>query len=58
MDNLMEIADQQASEPTTTTTAIAVNLNRFNVFMQQNPIWNFFEISKNDYLMKSDNEKC
>lgn len=54
----MEIADQQASEPTTTTTTIAVNLNRFNVFMQQNPIWNFFEISKNDYLMKSDNEKC
>ena len=55
----MEIADQQASEPTkTTTTTTAVNPNRFNVFMQQNPTWNFFKISKNDYLMKLGNEKC
>ena len=47
----MEIADQQASQnstSTTTTTTTAVNLEKFNSFMKQNPIWNFYEISKSD----------
>ena len=56
----MEIADQQASQnsaSTTTTTTTAVNPEKFNSFLKQNPIWNFYEISKSDYLMMPENEK-
>ena len=56
----MEIADQQASQnstSTTTTTTTALNPEKFNSFMKQNPIWNFYEISKSDYLMMPENEK-
>ena len=45
----MEIADQQSSQnstSTTTTTATAINPEKFNSFMKQNPICNFYEISK------------
>ena len=45
MEKLMEIADQQASP------------EKFNSFMKQNPIWNFYEISKSGYLMMQENEK-
>ena len=56
----MEITDQQASQnstSTTTTTTTAVNPEKFNSFMKQNPIWNFYEISKSDYLMMPENKK-
>ena len=56
----MEIADQQASQnstSTTTTTATAISPEKFNSFMRQNPILNFYEISKSDYLMMPENEK-
>ena len=60
MEKLMEIANQQASQnstSTTTTTTTAVNPKKFNSFMKQNSIWNFYEISKSDYLMMPENEK-
>ena len=56
----MEIADQQASQnsaSTTTTTTTAVNPEKFNSFLKQNPTWNFYEISKSDYLMMPENKK-
>ena len=56
MDKLMEIANQQASQNSTSTTT-AVNPDKFNSFMKQNPIWNFYEISKSDYLVLPKNKK-
>ena len=53
----MEIADQQASQNSTSTTTTAVNPQKFNSFMKQNPIWDFYEISKSDYLMMPENQK-
>ena len=29
----------------------------FSAFMKQNPIWNFYEISKSDYMGMPDGEK-
>ena len=54
----MQIADQAASENTlSTTTSMMVYPEKFSVFMKQNPIWNFYEISKNDYMGLPEEEK-
>ena len=58
MDKLMEIADQAASETTSSSaTSMAVSPEKFSGFMKQNPIWNFYEISKSYYIAMQEVEK-
>ena len=58
MDRLMEIADQAASETTSSSaTSMAIIPEKFSGFMKQNPIWNFYEISKSDYIAIPEVEK-
>ena len=58
MDKLMQIADQAASENTSSLTAsMTVCPEKFSALMKQNPIWNFYEISKSDYMAMPDGEK-
>ena len=54
----MEIPDQAASETTSSSaTSMALSPEKFYGFMKQNPIWNFYEISKSDYTAMPEVEK-
>ena len=54
----MQIADQAASESTSfSTESMTVCPEKSSVFMKQNPIWNFYEIPKSDYIAMSNGEK-
>ena len=59
MNNLLDIADQQASLATVATTTNTVDFDEkeFKQFMVKNPVWDFFCISKDDYLRKTKAEK-
>ena len=58
MDKLMQIADQAATQKTSSLTAsMPVCPENFSAFMKQNPIWNFYKISKSDYMVMPDGEK-
>ena len=54
----MQIADEAASKNTSSMTiSITVCPEKFSVFIKQNLIWNFYEISKNDYMGLPEGEK-
>ena len=54
----MQIADQAASDNTSSSSAsMTVCPEKFSAFMKQNPIWNFYEISKSDYMGMPEGEK-
>lgn len=59
MDKLMEIADQATSDvaSSSSTSSMAISLEKFSGFMKQNPIWNFCEITKSDYIVMPETEK-
>ena len=60
MDKLMEIADQHATAANISNSTPSVNdFNQelFDGFMQKNPIWDFYQVSKDEYLSKSKEEK-
>ena len=59
MDKLLEVADQQASQSNSATSAADFDQNLFQEFMIKNPVWDFHCISRDEYLQtsKSDKEK-
>ena len=59
MDKLLEVADQQASQSNSATSAADFDENLFQEFMIKNPVWDFHCISRDEYLQtsKSDKEK-
>ena len=60
MDNLKEIADQYAvaaSASNSTPSVNDFNPELFDGFMQKNPIWDFYQVSEDEYLSKSKEEK-
>ena len=57
MDKLLQIAYQPASDTTSSSTvSMAVSPEKFNGFMKQNLIWNFYEMSKGHYMAMSESE--
>ena len=59
MDKLLDVADQQASQSNSATSAADFDQNLFQEFMIKNPVWDFHCISRDEYLQtsKSDKEK-
>ena len=59
MDKLLDVADQQASQSNSATSADDFDQNLFQEFMIKNPVWDFHCISRDEYLQtsKSDKEK-
>ena len=59
MDKLLDVADQQASQSNSATSAADFDENLFQEFMVKNPVWDFHCISRDEYLQtsKSDKEK-
>ena len=59
MDKLMQSADQAASENTSSSsTSMTVSPDKFQIFMKKNPIWNFFQICKSDYMGMPEVERA
>ena len=56
MDKLLEVADQQASS-TTTASLTDRDENLFQQFMGKNSVWDFYCISRDDYLCESKADK-
>ena len=59
MDKLLDVADQQASQSNSATSAADFDQNLFQEFMIKNPVWDFHCISRDECLQtsKSDKEK-
>ena len=59
MDKLMEIADQLAIAANASNSTPSINdfnWELFDGFMQKNPIWDFYQGLKDEYLPKSNEE--
>ena len=58
MEKLLEVADQQASS-SFSVLMLLTDENLFHKFMNRNTVWDFYCISRVDYLHKSkaDNEQ-
>ena len=54
MKNLLEVADKQGS---LSMTIAIFDENLFQQFMRKNPVWNFYAISRDNYLCKSKADK-
>ena len=55
MDKLLQAADQHASKITVSKEEI--DQSHFLEFMDKNPVWYFYSMSKDEYLSKSREEK-
>ena len=55
MDKLLQAADQHASKITGSEEEI--DQSHFLEFMDKNPVWYFYSMSKDEYLSKSREEK-
>ena len=56
----MEIADQHdiaANASNSTPSVSDFSPEPFDGFIQKNPIWDFYQVSKDEYLSKSKKEK-
>ena len=56
-DKLLEVADLQASQYNSASSAAYFDQNLFQQFMLKNLIWDFYSISRDDYLQKSKADK-
>ena len=52
MDKLLEVADLQASQCNSASSAAYFDQNLFQQFMLKNLEWEFYSISKDDYIQK------
>ena len=55
MEKLLQVADQHASKVNVTENDNDEIL--FLQFMEKNPIWSFYSMSKDEYLSKSKEER-
>ena len=55
MNKLLQAADQHASKITVSEEEI--DQSHFLEFMDKNPVWYFYSMSKDEYLSKSREEK-
>ena len=55
MEKLLQVADQHASKVDVTENDVDEVL--FLQFMEQNPIWSLYSISKDEYLLKSKEKR-
>ena len=53
----MEVADLQASQYNSASSAAYFDQNLFQQFMLKNLVWDFYSISRNDYLQKNKVDK-
>ena len=53
----MKVADPQASQSNSATSAADFDENLFQQFMLKNPVWDFHCISSNGYLPRSKIDK-
>ena len=56
-DKLLEVADLQASQYNSASSAAYFDQNLFQQFMLKNLVWDFYSISRDDYLQKSKADK-
>ena len=52
MDKLLEVADLQASQYNSASSAAYFDQNLFQQFILKNLVWEFYSISKDDYIQK------
>ena len=58
MDKLLQLADQAASEETSSSSkSMELSPEKFSGFMKQNPIWDFYGTTKSDYMAMPEEEK-
>ena len=57
MDKLMEVADLQASQSNSPTSAADFDENSFQQFMFKNLVWDFYGTSRDEYLQRSKVDK-
>ena len=57
MDKLLEVADQQASQSNSATSAADFDEHLFQQFMIKDPVWDFHCISRDEYLQTSKGDK-
>ena len=53
----MKVADLQASQSNSATSAADFDENLFQQFMLKNPVWDFHCISRDEYLQRSRVDK-
>ena len=53
----MKVADPQASQSNSATSAADFDENLFQQFMLKNPVWDFHCISRDEYLQRSRVDK-
>ena len=52
MENILKL-----SEFSTVATAHEIDSEQFSIFMQRKPIWDFFSLTQDKYISKSNQEK-
>ena len=57
ISKLLEVADLQASQSNSATSAANFNDNLFQQFMLKNLLWGFHSISRDEYLQRSKADK-
>ena len=57
MDKLLKSVDKQVSLACSVSSHIDFDQNLFQQFIQQNPVWDFHGVSREEYLHKSKAEK-
>ena len=53
----MKVADLQASQSNSATSAADFDENLFQQFMLKNPVWDFHFITRDEYLQRSRADK-
>ena len=52
MENILKL-----SESSTVATAREIDSEQFSIFMQRKPIWEFYSLTQDNYIAKSNQEK-
>lgn len=57
MEKLMEIEGNYAVDSTGSTNDVEIDIDKYQKFMSINPIWDYFNIPKNEYLMQTREQR-
>ena len=53
----MEIEGNYAVDSTGSTNDVEIDIDKYQKFMSINPIWDYFNIPKNEYLMQTREQR-
>ena len=55
MDTILKLSE--SSNVATAATAREIDSEKFSIFMQRKPIWEFYSLTQDNYIAKSNHEK-